>query len=117
MRYLAELVWNPDAILFNHDLEWRVLDQRRLQVAAGNGPRRVEVCLVLNDDGDPASMEAGARPRLVGRTFAMTPWFGRCHDYQWLGGRRVPCRAEAGWDLDGKPFVYWKAQCETWSVA
>ncbi len=23
MRYLAELVWNPDAILFNHDLEWR----------------------------------------------------------------------------------------------
>jgi hypothetical protein len=39
-RYLAELAWNADAILFNHALEWRVLDQQRLLVAVGQGQRR-----------------------------------------------------------------------------
>jgi hypothetical protein len=52
MRYLAELMWNPDAILFNPQLTWRVLDARTLAVATGEGARRCEVRLILNEDGD-----------------------------------------------------------------
>ena len=67
MRYLAELVWNPDAILFNRDLEWQVLNQECLLVAVGKDKRRAEVRLRLDGNGDPISMEADARPRQVGR--------------------------------------------------
>jgi hypothetical protein len=81
-RYLAELVWNADAILFNHALEWRVLDQERLLVAVGQGQRRGEVRLQLDGNGDPISVEVGARPRQVGRTSKLTPWFGRCSEYR-----------------------------------
>jgi hypothetical protein len=115
-RYLAELVWNADAILFNHALQWRVLDQQRLLVAVGQGQRRSEVRLQLDGNGDPTSVEVDARPRQVGRASKLTPWFGRCSRYQWQGGRRIPHFAEAGWDMDGKPFVYWHARIETWSI-
>lgn len=115
-RYLAELVWNPDAILFNRALEWLVLDQQRLLVAVGQGQRRGEVRLQLDGNGDPTSVEVDARPRQAGRASKLTPWFGRCSRYQWQGGRRIPHFAEAGWDMDGKPFVYWRARIETWSI-
>jgi hypothetical protein len=116
MRYLAELVWNPDAILFNRALEWRVLDQQRLLVAVANGQRRSEIRLHLDSNGDPISIAADARPRQVGRTSQLTPWFGRCSEYQCHGGRRIPHVAEAGWNIDGEPFIYWRARIQTWSM-
>jgi hypothetical protein len=115
-RCLAELVCNPDAIFFNRDLEWRVLDQRGLLVAVGKDERRAEVRLCLDDSGAHIFMVVEARPGQVGRALAKTPWFGRCEGYEWCGGRRVPRRAEVGWDLERKPFVYWRARIQTWSV-
>ena len=67
MRYLAELIWNPDAILFNRDLVWQVLIQECLQVAVGHGERRADLRLRLDADGDPIAMTADAPPRQVGR--------------------------------------------------
>lgn len=52
MRYLAELMWNPDALLQNDQLVWRVIDERALAVGAGAGKRWSEVRLVLNEAGD-----------------------------------------------------------------
>jgi hypothetical protein len=116
MRYLAELIWNPDAILFNPELEWRVLNQEALLIGLGTGARRVEIRVNLDRNGDPVSVAAAARPRLVGRNFEMTPWFGRCEGYEWQNGRRIPRRAEAGWDLGGRRFVCWRSHIETWSI-
>ena len=115
MRYLAELIWNPDAILFNRQLTWRVLDARTLAVATGEGARRCEVRLILNEDGDPVGMEADDRPRQNGRKVENCPWFGRATDFQTIGGRRIPTRVEAGWLIDGVEFVYWRGRVGSWS--
>jgi hypothetical protein len=66
-------VWNPDAILFNHALEWRILAEKRLAIAVGQGQRRGEVRLRLDGNGDPISIEVDARPRQVGRASKLTP--------------------------------------------
>ena len=116
MRYLAELMWNPDALLFNSRLDWRVLGARTLGVATGAGGRRSEVRLLLDEAGDVARVEADDRPRLVGDASIPTPWFGRGTDYQRLGGRRLPMKGEVGWVLDGAEFVYWRGQIESWSL-
>ncbi len=116
MRYLAELIWNPDAILFNRDIDWRVLDAHRLTAATGTGERRCEIGLWLDSHGLPHQLAAEDRPRMVGRRFETTPWFGRCHDYQWLANRRIPRRAEVGWRIDGREFVYFRAHLDTWSM-
>jgi hypothetical protein len=114
MRYLGELMWNPDAILFNAHLQWRVLDRMVLSVAAGHGPRRGEVRVLLNQAGDVVRVEADDRPRLEGKTLTRYKWFGRGWDHQTIGGRRIPSRAQAGWLIGGEEFVYWRGSIESW---
>lgn len=116
MRYLAELIWAPDAILNNRLLEWRVLEARTLVVAVGAGNRRAEVRLILDQFGDVARIEADDRPRSVGNAVEACPWFGRASDYRAIAGRRIPFQAEVGWIVDGNEFVYWRGSIETWSI-
>jgi hypothetical protein len=116
MRYLAELMWNPDALLFNRQLDWRVLNARTLAVATGEGTRRCEIRLILDAAGDLIRIEADDRPRQNGRAVTNCPWFGRASDYRTIGGRRIPVQAEVGWLLDGVEFVYWRGRVESWSM-
>jgi hypothetical protein len=116
MRYLAELIWMPDALLFNQQLSWRVIDARTLAVATGNGPRRSEVRIILNEAGDPIRAEADDRPRADDHTVVLCPWFVRGTDYRPIGGRRIPTLGEAGWILDGAEFIYFRARIESWSL-
>lgn len=114
MRYLAELMWNPDAMLFNTRLDWRVIDPRTLAVATGTGARRSEVRLILDEAGDPVRSEADDRPRLDGGGYIACPWFGRGSDYRTIGGRRTPTQAEAGWIINGVESIYWRGRVESW---
>jgi len=117
MRYLAELVWNPDAILCNRQLAWRVIDARALTVATGDGERRCEVRLLLDHDGDVRRIEADDRPRAEGRDLIPGAWFCRGSDFRVVDGRRLPFQAEAGWILNGTEFVYWRGTLCSWSAA
>jgi hypothetical protein len=116
MRYLAELPWAPDALLFNPQLDWRVINANTLAVATGKGARRCELRLILNEAGDPVRAEADDRPRAEGQALTPRPWFARCSNFQMIGSRRVPTQGEAGWILDGREFVYWRARIEQWSL-
>lgn len=116
MRYLAELMWNPEALLLNRQLDWRVLDARTLAVATGTGGRRCEVRLILDEAGDIIGVEADDRPRLDGRVVTACRWFGRGSDYKTIDGRRIPTQAEAGWLLDGLEFIYWRGRLVSWSL-
>jgi hypothetical protein len=116
MRYLAELMWNPDALLLNRQLDWRVIDAHTLAVATGDGTRRCEIRLILDAAGDLIRIEADDRPRQNGRVVTNCPWFGRASDYRTIGGRRIPVQAEVGWLLDGVEFVYWRGRVESWSL-
>ena len=116
MRYLAELMWNPDALLLNRQLDWRVIDKRTLSVAIGEGARRSEIRLILDEAGNPVRAEADDRPRAEGSVSKPCPWFARGGDYQTIGGRRIPTRGEAGWILDGVEFVYFRGRIESWSL-
>ena len=78
MRYLAELMWNPDALRLNRQLDWRVLDARTLAVATGTGGRRCEVRLILDEAGDIIGNGSGRptaseRPRCDGLSM-VRPW-------------------------------------------
>jgi hypothetical protein len=116
MRYLAELLWNPDALMANSHLDWRVIGPAVYAVATGDGPRRGEVRLILNEAGDVVRIEADDRPRLDGRVAVPCPWFARGVDHYVVNGRRVPARGEAGWMIDGKEFVYWRGSVESWTT-
>jgi len=116
MRYLAELAWAPDAILMNAELDWRVVDERRLRVGAGQGEARGEVTLRLDTLGRIAEVAAEDRPREEGDGFVERPWRGRFGDYRQHQGRWIPFAAEVDWVLEGQPFTTWSGVIHNWEV-
>lgn len=116
MRYLAELPWSPDAILRNRALDWHVLDERTLRVAAGTGASRGEVRLLLGQDGLVIAVEADDRPRLENGAAVERPWRGRFWDYREIEGRKIPLRGEGSWLLDEGEMVYWRGTIQRWTA-
>ena len=111
-RYLAELPWNPDAILLNRDLDWVVLDPRTLRVAHG----AAVVTFVLDDAGLPKTMSAPSRPYMAKGVTRAMPWSGRFDAYERMSGRLIPTAGEVAWTLDGREFVYWRGTITAWSA-
>ena len=116
MRYLAEVAWAPDAILFNTALRWRSDGPDRLIVGAGAGDAAAEVTLTLDGDGRIASVFAADRPRGVKDTFTLTPWQGRFTDYRQHKGFWLPFSGEVSWTIGASTFVYWEGRIEGWEA-
>lgn len=108
LRYLAELAWVPQAMLANHQLEWRGLDERSVEVSTRVGPARAAVRLVFDEAGDIVGASCDARPYLDGKRSVPRPWAGNFRDYAMLGGVRVPTHGEVRWELPEGPFTYWR---------
>src|SRR3954469_10271638 len=90
MRYMAELLWAPDAILFNTQLRWSKESAGRFIVGAGSGEVAAEVSLTLNDQGQITEAFAPDRPRVVKSGIIPTPWRGRFFEYRRSGGNLLP---------------------------
>lgn len=116
MRYLAELAWAPDAIQLNHSLDWLVIDEKTLCVAAGSGAGRGSVRIELDDEGRISSIFAPDRPYTDGKVTEERPWSGRFFDYRCHAGRWLPFAAEVGWTVDGKVANYWRGTLSSWEI-
>jgi len=106
-RYLAEIPWVPQAIALNPELQWRSVDERRIELGASINSARAVVTLTVDAEGDIVRASA-RRPRQVGSRSVLTPWGGAFSNYRELGGLRVPTHAEVWWDLPEQRFVYWR---------
>ena len=116
MRYLAELAWAPDAILRNQSLRWRDLDGGQLVVSAGEGDRRAEVEITLDQEGRISQVFAADRPRAVGDGFEPSAWRGTFGGYRWTKGRLIPMSAEVGWVGLSDCEPVWKGRVTEWSA-
>ena len=117
MRYLAELIWVPQALRGNRDLEWAELDARTVEVASGTGAERAAVQLHFDGDGDIERTSAPDRPFAQGKDVVPRAWGGVVSDYAVLGGVRVPTRAEVGWTLPEGEFTYWRGTVTSLEVS
>lgn len=117
LRYLAELPWNPDAILCNRDLDWTVLGPKSIRVGAGTGAARGEITFELDGDGYISTASAASRLCAENGKLVPRPWHGRFWDYELIGDRMIPRQAEVAWGLDAGDFVYWRGRLLSWSNA
>ena len=116
MRYLAEIAFALDAILFNTELRWRVDGPDTLAVSAESDGTNAEVILGLDAEGRIVNLFAPDRPRSVIPPFLPTPWRGQFWDYRQHHGRWLPFAAEIGWEIEGELKLYWQGQMETWEA-
>lgn len=108
LRYLAELVWVPHAMLANRELDWQEIDQSTVEVSTRVSSARVALRFEFDAVGDIVAAVAPERPRLDRGKAVRTPWAGVLADYEVVGGVRIPTRAEVRWELPDGPFPYWR---------
>jgi hypothetical protein len=108
MRFLAEMAWNPDAILNMTALHWRQIDDRTVDVLSATKGGTATVRLRFDADGDLEGIEADDRPYLVGGKSVPMRWIGRFRDYADFGSYRLPSYGEVAWVLPEGEFVYWR---------
>jgi hypothetical protein len=109
MRYLAELVWAPQAIASNRELDWRQVDETTAEVTTPVGATSATVRWEFDSSGDMVRA-SGTRPFPAGRTFVPKPWGGDFGDFGNFSGTRIPTSGEAWWDLPEGRFVYWRGR-------
>lgn len=109
MRYLAELVWAPEAIASNRQVDWRRLDEATVEVTAPVGATSAVVRWEFDASGDMVRA-TGTRPFPIGKTFVPRPWGGDFGDFERFAGTRIPTVGEAWWDLPEGRFIYWRGR-------
>lgn len=108
MRYLAELPFNPDAILNAPDLHWEQVDVDTVAVSLETIGGLARVLLHFDEAGDVTTASAADRPRDVDGATVPTPWLGYFSSYDMIGGYRLPLTAEVAWQMPAGEFVYWR---------
>ena len=110
LRYLAEAVWFPTALLPSQGVQWTAIDGFHAQATLIDGDTTVSLIFYFNANGEIASSFAASRPRDVGGAMRSTPWAGSYADYAERDGMRIPTRGEVAWHLGGRQLPYWRGR-------
>ncbi len=97
MRYFAEAIWYPTALLPSQGVRWTAVDEHSANATLVDGPISLTLTFRFDDAGLITSVHADARGAGVGKDMIMLPWECTASDYQWRDGMRVPTRAEVAW--------------------
>jgi hypothetical protein len=110
MRYFAETVWFPTALLPGQGVRWKGVDDRSARGVLVDGAITVSMLFTFNEQDLIDTVRADARGRTVGGQVVPTPWHGRFWNYAERGGMRVPLDGEVAWVLPEGPKPYWRGR-------
>jgi hypothetical protein len=112
MRYLAETVWFPTALLPGAGVEWTPIDNESARATLAHRGTSVSLVFYFNSRNEVAHVSAESRYREVDGTFEPTPWTGHFHNYQVRNGLLIPIDAEVEWNLPVGNLSYWRGHLD-----
>ena len=110
MRFLAEAVWLPTALLPSQGVVWAAVDAQSATATLQDSGHCVRLLFHFQTDGLVDSVRAEARTRLVDGVATAAPWHGRFRHAAARGGMMVPLAAEVAWLLPDGEHCYWQGQ-------
>lgn len=119
LRWLAEAVWMPTALLPREGLEWEAVDETSARVSVTSAGTRVELVARFGATGEVERVVAERHRDAGGGKQELTPWEGRFSDYEDHDGLRIPRRGVVGWWLEGVWVPYWRGEVvrAEWTVS
>lgn len=112
LRFLAEAVWYPTALLPSQGIFWEAAGDRAARATLTDGDCCATLLFSFNGLGLVESVRAEARSRLVAGESVPTPWQGRFWNYTERDGMQIPLAGEVAWLLPEGPRPYWRATIE-----
>ncbi len=97
MRWFAEVLWYPTALLPSQGVRWQAVDDRSANATVTEGPLSLTLRFWFDEAGLITSFRAEARGSMVDGQLVMAPWEGRWSDYRVVDGLRVPFKGEVAW--------------------
>ncbi len=106
MRFFAEAVWYPTALLPSQGVTWVAVDDASAKATLTDGPISLTMLFRFGADDMVASIHADSRGGTLNGKMVMMPWECRMSNYKMRDGMRVPFRGEAAYVTpDGeKPY-------------
>jgi len=108
LRYLAEAVWFPTALLPAAGVEWTAVDERAARATLADRGSTAAAVFHFDEEGLVERVAVDERYRQETDDYA--PWTGRFGRYRWIDGLRVPTEASVEWTTPEGPLSYWRAQ-------
>lgn len=116
LRYLAEIPWAPQAILYQKNLFWKPLDATHVELSTNMGDVRAKVVVEFGADGLISRIRAEDRPFKDGDRMIARPWQGMFSDYKEYKGVLLPSHGEVSWILDAGTFRYYSGDLEDYAM-
>lgn len=113
MRYFAEMLWYPTALLPSQGVHWQAVDHRHASATLADGATSVSLVFAFGADGLIEAIDAQARSRTVDGRSEMTPWQVRVWNYAERDGMLIPLEGEVAWRLPQGPYPYWRGRLES----
>ena len=112
IRYFAEAVWYPTALLPSQGVQWKPVDEHTALATLTDGPLTVSLRLAFNADGLVESIRSDERSALIDGAMVPMPWEVRLSNYQRQSGMLVPQEAEVAWIAPSGRMPYWRGKVE-----
>lgn len=112
MRFFAEAVWYPTALLPSQGVLWNAVDDHSARATLKDGELTLTLLFQFNEDGLIDTVRAEARARMVG---GPAPWQCRFWNYAIREGMRVPLEGEVAWLLPEGAKPYFRGRITTLS--
>lgn len=109
LRYLAESVWFPTALLPGEGVAWEPIDDRSARATVSHRGTTASAVFRFDEEGMVARVSADRPRELPDGSFERTPWTGRFRNYRDRDGLRVPTEADVAWSLPAGDLTYWRA--------
>jgi hypothetical protein len=99
MRWFAEAVWYPTALLPSQGVRWEAVDDTSANASIVDGPITLMLLFGFDAEGLIATVRAAARGAGVGKdgVMLMLPWECALSDYRPQHGMLLPMVGEAAW--------------------
>jgi hypothetical protein len=110
MRYLAEAVWFPTALLPSEGVRWKPIDQHTALATLSDGDTTVSLEFRFNDANEVTGVFSHERFRDVQGKYESAAWAGYFWNYEERNGMRIPIEGEVEWQLSSGALPYWKGR-------
>lgn len=109
LRYLAEAVWVPTALLPAYGVRWEAVDDASARAILEDDGVTAEAVFHFGDDDTVERVTARRYRQEDGRH---AQWTGYFREYETRDGMAVPTAAEVAWNLPEGGYPYWRATIE-----
>ncbi len=112
LRWMAESVFVPSALLTREGLSWTTLDDDRAELTVRDGDIEVHGIFVFDSKGDVLRFESEDRPWTGDSRPQTAMWIAEFSEHRAFGGLNIPTSIALRWELDGQTFPYQQAKLD-----